>query len=92
MLNAVDKLVLIDKFCYLGDTLGNGGGADEESRTRVKCAWCKFKEPAPILTMRTGHFLTMRTMSPIYLYGSLYRKKKNNLEYNSYLGQTYTLM
>ena len=30
----------------------SGSGADLSSRTRVRCAWSKFKEHAPILTTR----------------------------------------
>ena len=40
------KLECVLKFCYLGDTLGVGGGV----RARVPCAWTKFKELSPILT------------------------------------------
>jgi hypothetical protein len=32
--------------------LGLGGGAEEASRTRVKCRWKKFRELSPILTAR----------------------------------------
>ena len=40
----------VDKFCYLGDMIGAGGGAEEASRARVRCA--KFRELAPVLTSR----------------------------------------
>ena len=40
----------MSKFCYLGDTLGSGGGVVEAARARVRCAWAKFKEFSPILT------------------------------------------
>ena len=46
------KLECVDRFCYLGDMLCSGGGVEESSRTRVKCAWGKFRELAPILTSR----------------------------------------
>jgi len=54
MLDMADKLKLVDKFCYLGDMLGKGGGAEKASRTRVMCVWGKFNELAPILTARGG--------------------------------------
>ena len=44
------KLECVPKFCYLGDTLGAGGGAEEVARARVRCAWAKFKELSSILT------------------------------------------
>ena len=48
----VGKLESVSKFCYLGDMIGSGGGAEEASRARVQCAWGKFRELAPILTSR----------------------------------------
>ena len=47
-----DTLECVDKFCYLGDMIGSGGGAEEASSMRVKCAWGKFMELSPILTAR----------------------------------------
>ena len=44
------KLECATKFCYLGDTLGAGGGVEETAKARVRCAWAKFKELSPILT------------------------------------------
>ena len=36
-------LECVGKFCYLGDMIGSGGGAEEASRARVQCAWGKFR-------------------------------------------------
>jgi len=46
------KLECVKKFCYLGDMLGAGGGAEDASRTRVGCAWGKFNELAPLLVAK----------------------------------------
>lgn len=46
------KLELVDKFCYLGDMIGSGGGVEEASRMRVRCAWSKFRENSEFLTKR----------------------------------------
>jgi hypothetical protein len=46
------KLDCVDKYCYLGDVIGDGGGVEEATRARVRCAWGKFMELAPILTAR----------------------------------------
>ena len=50
------KLECVPKFCYLGDTLGAGGGVEEAARARVRCAWAKFKELSPILTARGASY------------------------------------
>ena len=42
----------VDTFCYVGDMLSAGGGVEEAVRCRVRCAWGKFNELMPILTMR----------------------------------------
>ena len=49
----------VDKFCYLGDMIGAGGGAEDAVRLRVRLAWSKFMELAPILTVR-GASLRMK--------------------------------
>ena len=46
------RLECVGKFCYLGDMVGAGGGAEDASRARVRRAWAKFRELAPILTAR----------------------------------------
>ena len=48
----VGKLECVSKFCYLGNVIGSGGGAEEASRAGVRCAWGKFRELASILTSR----------------------------------------
>ena len=45
------KVECVSKFCYLGDTLGSGGGVVEAARARVRRTWAKFKELSPILTV-----------------------------------------
>ena len=51
------KVECVSKFCYLGDTLGSGGGVVEAARaSRVRCAWAKFKELSPILTVRGASY------------------------------------
>ena len=42
----------VDMFCYLGDMIDAGGGAELSSRMRVRCAWSKFGELSSILTSR----------------------------------------
>ena len=51
-LGADGKLECVEEFRYLGDVIGAGGGAEEASRARVRCAWAKFRSLAPVLTVR----------------------------------------
>ena len=46
------RLEIIDKFCNLRDMIGATGGAEDASRTRVRCGWKRFNELAPVLTLR----------------------------------------
>ena len=48
----VGKLECVEKFCYLGDMIQAGGGAEEALRARVRCACSKFRELSSILTSR----------------------------------------
>lgn len=57
------ELEKVGKFCYLGDVLSEQGGVGEAVRTRVKCAWKKWRELAPLLLMKTA---------PMRLKGSVY--------------------
>ena len=54
--NDSQQLECVPKFCYLGDTLGAGGGADEVATARVRCAWAKFNELSPILAARGASY------------------------------------
>jgi len=50
MISSLDKFECVDKFCYLGGLIGASGVAEEASRARVRCAWAKIRELAPVLT------------------------------------------
>ena len=79
------KLECVPKFCYLGDTLGAGGGVDEAARARVRCAWAKFKELSPILTARgASHCMRWKIfrarVQSVLIYGTeTWAKKAENL-------------
>jgi len=51
-LGMYQKLECVGAFRYLEDMIGvvEGGGAEDASRARVRCAWAKFRELAPVLT------------------------------------------
>ena len=54
------KVECVPKFCYMGDTLGSGGGVEEAARARVRCAWAKFKELSLISTARGASYRIKR--------------------------------
>ena len=69
------KVECVGKFCYLGDMIGCGGGAEEASRARVRCAWSKFRELCPILTARGASLKVKGKLYSMYvqcvmMYGS----------------------
>jgi hypothetical protein len=47
-----DSFERVDKFRYLGDVIGAGGGAEDAVRSRINLAWSKFRQLCPILTVR----------------------------------------
>ena len=47
-----ENLDCVDKVCYLGVMIGAGSRAEKAFRERVRCAWAKFRELAPVLTSR----------------------------------------
>src|SRR5437867_1906533 len=63
VLGAREELEVVDKFCYLGDVIGKGGGAEEASRARVRCAWRKFRDLRMLLTVRGA---SLRVKGKIY--------------------------
>ena len=63
LLGDAGSLECVAKFCYLGDMLGCAGGAVDAVRARVRCAWGKFRELAPILTLRG---MSLRMKGKIY--------------------------
>jgi len=59
MISSLDMLDCVNKFCYFGDLIGAGRGAEEASRARVLRARAKFRELAPVLTS-TGTSLKVK--------------------------------
>ena len=47
-----EKLKMVQQFCYLGDMIGAEGRSEKAVRCRIRCAWCKLNELAPMLTKR----------------------------------------
>ena len=57
------KMDVVDSFCYLGDTIGAGGGCDLSFIRRIRSAWGKFRE---LLSILTSHALSYITRGQIY--------------------------
>ena len=80
-----ESLGVVDKFCYLGDVIGAGGGAEESSIARVRSGWKKFRELLPILTSRLISLTTRGRVfeeffRSVVLYGSeVWAVKEDNL-------------
>ena len=49
------RLEIVDKFCYLGDMIGDAGGAEDASRARVCCGWKKINALAPVFTLHGAY-------------------------------------
>jgi len=62
----LDKLECVEKFCYLGYLIGAGGGAEEASRARVRCAWEKFRELATVLISKRA---SLKLKGKVYMAG-----------------------
>ena len=65
-----DQLIeVVDCFCYLGDSVGAGGGRSEAVTTRIRCAWGKFKALLPLLTS-----MSISWARKVHLYQTCVRK------------------
>ena len=72
---AGSNLEVVDKFCYLGDTLDAGCGTVSSTVTRVRSGWKKFRELLPLLTTKA---ISLKVKGELYaacvhsvmLYGS----------------------
>ena len=72
---AGSNLEVVNKFCYLGDMLDAGGGAESSTVTKVRSGWKKFRELLPLLTTKV---ISLKVKGELYaacvrsvmLYGS----------------------
>ena len=54
---------VVDQFCYLGDMISAGGGAEASSVSWVRSGWKKFRELLPLLTSRV---FSLKTKGQLY--------------------------
>jgi len=59
-IGASANLELVDKFCYLGDTLSVEGDADAAVEAGIRIGWNKFRQLVPLLTT------TLLLLQPFY--------------------------
>jgi hypothetical protein len=69
------NLEVVHKFCYLGDMIGAGGDAEDAVRARVRCAWGKFNQLGPMVSVRGASLKVKGLLYATYvrsvmLYGS----------------------
>ena len=57
-IGASAKLELVDKFCYLGNTLSVVGDADAAVEARIRTDWNKFRQFVPLLTNKDVLLIT----------------------------------
>ena len=72
---AGESFSCVEEFCYLGDMICAGGGAEASSVARVRSGWKKFRELLPLLTKRGVSFrvkgqLYAACVRSVMLYGS----------------------
>ncbi|KAK3891496.1 hypothetical protein Pcinc_004586 [Petrolisthes cinctipes] len=68
-----EAIEVVEKFCYLGDTIGAQGGAGASVMARVRRGWSKFRELLPLLTSRALPLLTkgrVACVRSVMMYGS----------------------
>ncbi|KAK3893379.1 hypothetical protein Pcinc_002812 [Petrolisthes cinctipes] len=70
-----EAIEVVEKFCYLGDTIGAQGGAGAGVMARVRRGWSKFRELLPLLTSRALPLLTkgrvyQACVRSVMMYGS----------------------
>jgi len=51
-IGASANMEVVDKFCYLGDTLSADGDADAAVEAIIQIGWNKFRQLVPLLTNR----------------------------------------
>ena len=61
-MNEVESFETVEKFCYFGDMLSAGGGADTAISTRISCGWKKFWKLAPIMTTKEVRYHVKRKL------------------------------
>ena len=69
------NIEVVDRFCYLGNMLDAGGGAESSTITRVRSRWKKFRELLPLLNSNTTSLkvrweLYASCVCSVMLYGS----------------------
>ncbi|KAK3896219.1 hypothetical protein Pcinc_000141 [Petrolisthes cinctipes] len=70
-----EAIEVVEKFCYLGDTIGAQGGAGAGVMARVRRGWSRFRELLPLLTSRALPLLTkgrvyQACVPSVMMYGS----------------------
>ena len=70
-----NKYEVVNQFCYLGDMISAGGGAEASTITPVKSGWKSFRVPLPLLaswviSLKTKGSLYTACVRSVMVYGS----------------------
>ena len=58
---------LMDTFCYLGDMLSVEGDADAAAEASIRVGWNKFRQSAPLLSIRIQLYSTCARSSMLHV-------------------------
>ena len=72
------NLVVVDKFCYLGDMLSVDSDADAAVEARIRIGWDKFRQLVPLLTNRRGRLYSSCVRSSMLLGSETWPVRKEN--------------
>ena len=70
-IGASANLEVLDKFCYLGDTLSVDGDADAVVEARIRIGWNKFRQLVPLLTNRDVSLIRRRRLYSSFVRSSM---------------------
>jgi len=70
-IGASANLEVVDKFCYLGDTLSVDRDADAAVEARIRIGWNKFRQLVPLLTNRDISWIRRGRLHSNYVRSSM---------------------
>ena len=72
------NLELVDKFCYLGDTVSVDRDADAAVETRIQIGWNKFRQLVPLLPNKDTSLIVRGRLYSSCVQSSMLHIRKEN--------------